>query len=122
LLAPSGAIVYFEDTGEAHVKEYLQRVGVQTPVRIALGTIWPRPDSHHVALTADAMEEFAAFLERHPAGYLCSHCHVHREGAILLEWHDAFETDPIYVSRTVPEDTVSQFATALRSSYASGWR
>ena len=121
LLAPEGAIVYFEGTSESHVTEFLRRVAVPAPVRVAVGTIWPRPDAYHVPLTADGMEEFAAFLERRPAGYLCSHCHVHRDGSILLEWHDAFTTDPMYVSRTISEDAVGRFARALGSTYASGW-
>ena len=121
LLGPQGAIVYFEGTGESHVSEYLRQVSVPVPVHIAMSTIWPRPDTYHVPLTANAMEEFATFLERQPAGYLCGHCHVHREGSILLEWHDAFASDPMYLSRTISEDIVRQFANALGSPYASGW-
>jgi len=67
------------------------------------------------------MEELATFLERKPVGYLCSHCHVHRDGAILLEWHDAFVKDPMYVSRTIAEEVIDRFAQALGSTYTSGW-
>lgn len=66
------------------------------------------------------MGRLTEFLERNPAGYLCSHCHVYRGSVVLLQSHDAF-TDPIYVSRTVPRVAVDRFAGALGSSFTVGW-
>ena len=85
-------------------------------VRVALGTIWPRPDRYHVSLTPQNMEAMAAFLEAKPAGYFCSHCHVYEAGRVLLQWHDAF-SDPVYGSRRIGAETVSMFAAALDSAY-----
>jgi len=67
------------------------------------------------------MEAVAAFLEREPAGYFCTHCHVYHNGAVLLEWHDAFIDDPMYVSRAVSEDVVRDFANRLDSTVSAGW-
>jgi len=121
LLVPEGSIAYFEGTGESHVAEYLRGVSIPAPVQVAVGTIWPRPDCYHVPLTVKSMEDLAAFLERRPAGYFCTHCHVYRDGSVLLEWHDAFTDDPMYISRTIAGEVVDRFARALGSSYGSGW-
>jgi hypothetical protein len=40
---------------------------------------------------------------------------------VLLQWHDAFIGDPIYISRSIPQDAVERFARALGSSYSTGW-
>jgi hypothetical protein len=115
-LMPSGSIVYFEGTAEPHVRRYLQSASVPAQARLAIGIIWPRPDCYHVPLTAETMEALALFLEQNPAGYFCTHCHVYRDGIVLLEWHDAFINDPMYVSQTISDDAVARFAQALGSS------
>jgi hypothetical protein len=120
-LVPDGAIAYFEGTGESHVEEYLLRVSVPARAKVAVGTIWPRPDCYHVPLTAETMEALARFLEQNPTGYFCTHCHVYLDGQVLLEWHDAFFDDPLYVSHTISRDAVERFAQALGSSYTAGW-
>ena len=119
-LMPSGSVVYFEDTAEAHVARYLQSVSVPAQLRVAIGTIWPRPDGYHVPLTAETMENLAAFLEQNPAGFFCTHCHVYRDGVVLLQWHDAFINDPMYISRSIGADAVAGFAQALGSSVSIG--
>lgn len=122
LLMPSGSVVYFEDTAEPHVRHYLQSVSVPAQARIAIGVIWPRPDRYHVPLTAATMESLAAFLEQNPAGFFCTHCHVYRDGVVLLEWNDAFiGDDPMYISRTIGADAVAKFAQTLGSSVSTGF-
>jgi hypothetical protein len=115
-LVPDGAVVYFEDTAEPHVGRYLQRVSVPPVSHVAVGTIWPRPDSYHVPMTSDSMAALSTFLEQNPAGYFCSHCHVYRDGVVLLEWYDAFMDVPMYISRTVGDDAVAQFANVIGAS------
>jgi hypothetical protein len=117
LLTPAGAFAYFEGTGESHVAEYLRAISVPAPVRVSLGTIWPRPDWYHVPIDARTMKSLASFLEKRPTGHFCTHCHVHDGASILLEWHDAFGTDPMFVSRKVGEENVSSFAAALDTIY-----
>ena len=120
-LMPSGSVVYFEDTGEPHVRQYLQSVSVPAQAQIAIGVIWPRPDGYHVPLTAETMEELAAFLEQNPAGFFCTHCHVYLDGVVLLQWYDAFiGDDPMYISRTIGADAVARFGEALGSSVSVG--
>ncbi|HEV2668562.1 MAG TPA: hypothetical protein VG324_26840 [Blastocatellia bacterium] len=109
--------MYFEGTGESHVAEYLDRVSIPPQAQVAVGTIWPRPDCYHVPLIAATTEAFAQFLEQRPAGYVCTHCHVYRNGSVLLEWHDAFISDPMYLSREVSPEKVAEFAARLGSSF-----
>jgi hypothetical protein len=117
LIAPTGAFAYFEGTAEPHVAEYLRGISIAPPVQVALGTIWPRPDRYHVPISAQTMEALASFLEARPAGFLCMHCHVHDGASVLLEWHDAFGTDPMRVSRRIGAQTVGKFAAALGSTH-----
>ena len=119
-LMPPGSVVYFEATGESHVGRYLLGVSIPAQSKVGLGTIWPRPDCHHVPLTAEQMEALADFLEEHPAGLFCAHCHVYRDGVVLLQWHDAFYSDPMYISRTISDAAVAQFAQAIGSSVSVG--
>ena len=119
-LMPPGSVVYFEDTAEPHVTRYLESVSVPPQVRLAIGTIWPRPDSYHVPLTPETMEALALFLDRNPAGFFCAHCHVYRDDVVLLQWHDAFINDPMYISRTISAGAVTRFAQALGSSVSEG--
>jgi hypothetical protein len=120
-LMPSGSVAYFEDTAESHVASYLASVSVPAQARMAMGTIWPRPDCYHVPLTAETMQSLAAFLEKNPTGFFCTHCHVYRDAVVLLQWHDAFINIPMYLSRTISEDAVARFAQTLGSSVSTGY-
>jgi hypothetical protein len=113
-------VAYFEGTAEPHVADYLRRNSIQPSVRVAVGTIWPKPDFYHLPVTPETMQRLAEFLERTPTGYFCSHCHVYCDGLVLLQSHDAFR-DPIYISRTIGRDTVERFARALGCSFTTGW-
>jgi hypothetical protein len=120
-LMPPGSVAYFEATAEAHVGPYLLSVSVPAQAQVALGTIWPRPDCYHVPLTAEQMQALTGFLEKHPAGFFCTHCHVYHDGVVLLQWHDAFINDPMYISRAIDEESVVQFAQAIGSSVSTGF-
>ena len=121
-LVPDGSIAYFEDTAESHVAEYLRQVSIPGEAQLAVGTLWPKPDIYHVPVTVDSMQALATFLEEHPAGVLfCSHCHAYRNGLVLVQWHDAFIDDPIYISRTIGPEVVSAFAQTLGSKCEAGW-
>jgi hypothetical protein len=119
LLAPEGSVAYFEDTAESHVATYLRRVAITPQVQVAVGTILPRPDIYHVPVTRESMESLAVFLEESPAGFFCAHCHVYRDSVVLLEWHDAFINEPMYLSRIIGEDVVREFANRIGSTVSS---
>jgi hypothetical protein len=120
VLGGDGTFIYFEDTLERHVRDYLGSVSVEPSVRVQTGTIWPQPDCHHLPLTGETMEALAGFLERQPAALLSIHVLVYRDAAVLLQWYDAFDA-PLYLARTIPESTVAAFAGRLGSRYSIGW-
>jgi hypothetical protein len=62
------------------------------------------------------MEALARFLDESDVAFFCTHAHVHRRGAVLLQWHHAFAQQPMYLSRAVAEDVVREFASAIGSS------
>lgn len=120
VVAPADSIAYFECIGEQHVAEYLGRVAIAPSVRVAQGTIWPRPDCYHVPLGEGMAERLAGFLDGNQCGFFCAHIHVYCGRSVLLRWYDAF-SDPMYLARSVGERSVKEFAEALGGSYGTGW-
>jgi hypothetical protein len=113
--------LYFEGTTELGVEKLLAAHAIKDPERIAIGTIWPRPKRFHVPCTVEFLQTLARQLESEAKPYLCTHLHAYAPGSVLLEWHDAFGSDPMRVSREIEEAAVSAFAQALQTGYvASG--
>lgn len=116
LVSCEGAILYVEGTGEAHVAQKLAEIAVPAQANLARGISWPRPDMHHVPAEPATLAALATFLEDQPAGFAWSHCHLYADGAVLLEWHDAFQ-DPMYLSVQIAAERVAAFAGALGVSW-----
>jgi hypothetical protein len=115
-LLPEDATVYFEATEEAAIKDFLELRPAANTIDIALGTIWPRPDQHHMPATRENLTALADLLEKEEVP-LCCHLHAYRDGKMLLEWYDAFDNIPLRISGLVQEDRVRAFADALNRSY-----
>ena len=49
----------------------------------------------------------------------CTHLHVHDGKQVLLEWHDAFSDDPMYVASCIPRDRVAEFARQIGVKFKS---
>jgi len=120
MLLPGGSYLYLEGTTEPSVERFLAARTVTNPERIAIGTIWPKPKRYHVPCTAELAEALAQVLDAQASPYLSTHVHACVVGKVLLEWHDAFETDPMRVSRDIDEAAVSAFAMALGKEYTRG--
>jgi hypothetical protein len=84
-----------------------------SPLKVAYSTIWPRPDYYHVPVEADLLQEAADLIEREHVVQPCIHLHVHDGNRILLEWHDAFGEDPMYIASVVPRDLIDLFVRAI---------
>jgi hypothetical protein len=113
LLTPDGGVAYFEGTGDPRVAAFLGRLAIEPTVQVAAGTAWPRPDFYHLPVTTELMEALARFLDESEIGFFCTHAHIYRDGAVVLQWHDAFGKAPMRLSRTIAEDVVREFARAL---------
>lgn len=115
LVAPT-AMLYCEGTTEPHVERWLkQRAIPSPPVRIAPGTLWPRPDYYHVPLRSELMEELAGLVDARGVALPCIHVHVYEDQRVLIEWHDAFLDDPLLVSRRLPEERIRAFVAATHA-------
>lgn len=112
---PEDAILYFEGGAvEQEVNQYVSARSIPAQSRVALGTIWPRPDFAHVPATPTNLSELAEIMQTHAEMELAMHFHVYREGEVLLEWHDAF-SQPMLLSGKVAEEDVRSFAEALQT-------
>jgi len=118
-LFPRDAFVYFEGPAEARFAGWLVAHVIPPPLKIAYGTIWPKPDCYHIPLVAALLEEAAVLVDREGVALPCLHLHVHDGVQVLLEWHDAFVDDPMYVASIVPRDRVEAFARAIGVSPVS---
>ena len=49
-LVPTHSILYLEGTTERNVNEFLMARVHPSPLKVAVGTMWPRPDVHHMPL------------------------------------------------------------------------
>lgn len=85
-------------------------------MRIAVGTIWPRPDVHHTPATEENLNEFTAFLESGGIQYSWLRVHVHGRDLMLLSWYDTFD-HPIYVAGSVDESAVAEFCQHTNCEY-----
>ena len=113
-LFPDGGFVYFEDTTERLFASWAQGHAVESPLTIASGTIWPRPDWFHIPLDSSLLEQAATLIERQRIVLPSIHVHVHNGITVLLEWHDAFVNEPIYITSEIPRERVYAFANHLQ--------
>jgi hypothetical protein len=112
-LLPEGGFVYFEATTDGAFASWGREHAVAAPLKIAYGTIWPRPDWFHIPLAPSLLEEAAALTDEHRIALPSIHVHVHDGTRVLLQWHDAFIKDPIYVASTISRERVESFAERL---------
>lgn len=115
-LLPSGAILYLEDICSSDGIALANRHRVEPLLKLALGTIWPRPNCFHIAFDATIAKELTEFTEHHATPELAVHIHAYHSGRVLLEWHDAFGA-PLRISASFPESSVSHFCELLRCNY-----
>jgi len=114
------ATLYIEGTADSAVEKFLEHSCITPNVRVAIGTIWPRPKVWHLPLTEKLIDGLSQILEQRKVPYFCTHIHVYSHDTILLEWHDAFGDDPILLSSELKAEQIQGFATALGISVSNG--
>ncbi len=116
ILFPADAFAYFEGTTEEHFAAWLAAHSVASPLKVAYGTIWPKPDFYHLPLRSELLNEAADLVDRNGISLPAVHFHVHNGERVLLEWHDAFCSDPMYLAASLARDRVEEFARAIGAS------
>lgn len=67
--------------------------------------------------TPENVNGFAEIMEHHATPEGAAHLHVYKDDKILLEWHDAFWDDPMYISEDIAEEKIKQFCEKLSLKY-----
>ena len=113
ILISGKAFLYFEGgSPDGKLKDWMNRNMIELPEQVARGTIWPRCEVIHIALTESTIEELALIAQRIAHPELAIHAHVYEPGRMILEWHDAFD-NPILIDARIDEDQVTEFARAI---------
>jgi hypothetical protein len=94
IIAPEGAMMYFEDVYENKVKNVLKEISTDSETILCGGTLWPKPDFYHVPATEVNIIKFQKLAEQYS---ISIHFHLHKNNKKVLEWYDAFDKDPIYI-------------------------
>lgn len=116
-ILPAGSTLYVEGTRSPIVTAYLAERPAADPLAVAAGTIWPRPEVHHMPMTPENVAGLAELMERIAAPELGDHLHAYRGSTASLIWYD-FPDDPLYVTRDVPEAELQRLCTALGGDYS----
>ena len=113
---PDGSVLYFESgSPSAEIESFMAEHAIPEQIHIALGTIWPKPRVFHVPATNATLSRLAGIMEHHACPQLAVHFHVYRDGAVLLQWHDAFGQEML-VGPSVSDDQVGQLVGRFRTA------
>jgi hypothetical protein len=93
-----------------------ERVPAKT-TKVAVGTIWPRPEVFHTSITPQNLEGLAELVGRHAFPELAFHVHVYKGTDVLLEWYDSHRPDLLFLSARIPVERVREFCNRLGVEY-----
>lgn len=117
-LVPAVSTLYLEGgSPKKQIRVYMEERAAKNTTKVAMGTIWPRPQIYHIPITKENLEGLAKFAEKTVSPEICVHLHVYKDKKVLLEWYDAFFTDPFYASKEIEEDKVKEFCKKLKTNY-----
>jgi hypothetical protein len=113
ILLPAGSVLYLEGGyPEDELLKFLQTHNTEDTVRIASGTVWPKPKVFHLPATSTVLDRLSTLTQACAAPEVAAHFHVYCGQAVLLEWHDVF-TQPALISGKLPAENVRRFAEGL---------
>lgn len=117
-LLPPSAVLYFEGVSlNVRVSGFFRAHEGPRELRIRRGTIAPRPETYHVLLTEELIQQLIEFFKSMCINEICDHFHAYANDNVLLEWHDAFHKDPLLLSSRIPEEKIRDFCSELGCSY-----
>jgi len=112
-VVPEDAILFLE--GGHHppaLRDFIQANAVPAPATVRRGTVWPRETVFHLPATPEVLTQLAELAEHCAGPEICSHLHVYRGRAVLVEWHDAFDP-PFFLSKALCDDRLRSFRVQL---------
>jgi|ERR1043166_2584933 hypothetical protein len=115
-LVPPGSILYLEGVYSDEIIDYLRQHTAEHTLKIAGGTIWPKPQCFHLPITDQTALDLARVSQGHVAPEICAHLHIYRDDQVLASWYDAF-SDPLRISTSIPENQIQDFCRDLQCTY-----
>jgi hypothetical protein len=115
-LVPEESILYIEGNAPEETENYLKERKTEDTFKIAMGTIWPRPEYFHMKITKENIEGLAKIEESHETPIGSIHLHVYKNNKVILSGYDAF-LDPFLISKEIPEDKIRSFSNKLGVTY-----
>ena len=112
---PHDAILYLEGSRRSLAPELLEALHANAapqPIRVARGTLWPRPATFHILLTASNLDRIREIESRHAAPEICDHLVVYRDDEVLLTAYDAGD-GAVYVAKALGEPTIKRMRSIL---------
>ena len=117
-IIPENSILYLEGgSPDKEISSYLEERKASNTSKVELGTIWPRPICYHMPVITKNINGFADIMEHHATPEGAIHLHIYLNGKVLLQWHDAFFDDPMYISEDLGEEKIKQFCEKLSLKY-----
>jgi hypothetical protein len=114
---PEASTAYFEGTSiEADVVALFQRFLDPGKYLPKPQTIWPASSQFRCTFNTALCSELVSLANRHAEPELFDHFFLYSGDKPILEWPDAFN-NCIWISYTISEQRVAQFAQALGLSY-----
>lgn len=118
LLIPAGSILCFE--GSAILPEVSQlytKNRAANAICVVRDSIFPVPETFHVAMTDEVIEELIGMLGHHSVESCFHHVKAYQDGKLLFTFHDAFDGSYFLVSDRIAETEVSAFSSTLGATY-----
>lgn len=115
--AGKDATLYLE--GGSHSDEvttFVDAHSIPSVEQIARGTIWPRQQVYHFPATPDIFDELSRLADHHALPEICDHLVIYRPSLVLVDWYDVFDREA-YVSSTIPEEVIREFAEIVGGAY-----
>jgi len=117
-LLPADAVLYLEGVSiDPDVVRLLEDWSCAERLKIARGTLWPKPQVFHVPMGPEVTQQLAALFEHHASPEICDHFHAYHLKRVLLQWHDAFFDDPLLLAGTFAEAQVRDFCGTVDCSF-----
>lgn len=118
LLIPADSILYFEGCGIVpEVAQFYERNRASNPVCVICDTIFPIPETFHVAINPAVIAGLTDLLRQHPVEACFHHVKAYRDEKLLFAFHDAFDGPDFLVSDRIAEDCVRALASSLGGKY-----
>ncbi len=106
-------VLYFEGGYyRGKLEKFLKAHSVTSPLNIAVGTLWPKPECFHIPATKENISALVELCRGLADAELAIHFHVYSQGRVILEWHDAF-AEPMILADEIGESKIREFADSL---------